>query len=432
MIYEIFGENIADRGWDSGRVLMDYAERMWRGEATMDGVLTGLPWDTAFEVADGVAVVPGFANVVVFGTGEGLLLFDTGPELMAPATHKAVRDWRADPVRHAIYSHGHIDHVGGLGPFDAEAGPRPVVIAHEAVPARFARYLRTAGYNEIINRRQFNLPNLRWPREFRQPDLTYRDQHTLDLDGLTVHLRHARGETDDHTWAHVPERDLLLTGDLIIWNAPNCGNPQKAQRFPDDWAVALRAMADLDATLLVPGHGPPIRGADRVRAVLTDTADYLDSLVSQTLRLMNTGARLDEIIHSVRVPERLAGLPYLRPGYDEPEFIVRNIWRLYGGWWDGDPASLKPAPTDRLAIVLAELAGGARPLADRAMRELADGEPRTAAHLAELARHAAPADESVRAAHRAVFTALADSATSTMARGIYRAAAEQPAEREES
>ena len=22
--------------------------------------------------------------------------------------------------------------------------------------------------------------------------------------------------------------------------------------------------------------------------------------------------------------------------YDEPEFIVRNIWRLYGGWYDGN------------------------------------------------------------------------------------------------
>ena len=30
--------------------------------------------------------------------------------------------------------------------------------------------------------------------------------------------------------------------------------------------------------------------------------------------------------------------------YDETEFIVRNIWRLYGGWYDGTPSHLKPAP----------------------------------------------------------------------------------------
>jgi alkyl sulfatase BDS1-like metallo-beta-lactamase superfamily hydrolase len=235
-------------------------------------------------------------------------------------------------------------------------------------------------------------------------------------------LRHARGETDDHLWAHVPELDMVLCGDLFIWNAPNCGNPQKAQRYPAEWAAALRAMAEFGAALLVPGHGPPVVGADRVREALTATAEYLESLLDQTLELMNRGARLDEIIHTVTVPPRLAEKPYLRPAYDEPEFIVRNIWRLYGGWWDGDPASLKPAPPDRLATVLAELCGGAHTLAERAARALTDGEPRVAARLAELAIQAAPTDETVHAMHRTVFAALADAATSTMARGIYRAA----------
>ena len=70
---------------------------------------------------------------------------------------------------------------------------------------------------------------------------------------------------------------------------------------------------------------------------------------------MNAGARLDEIIHTVRPPADLAAKPYLQPVYDEPEFIVRNVWRLYGG----NPAHLKPAPDAVLATALAELAGGA-------------------------------------------------------------------------
>ena len=59
--------------------------------------------------------------------------------------------------------------------------------------------------------------------------------------------------------------------------------------------------------------------------------------------------------------------------YDEPEFIVRNIWRLYGGWYDGNPAHLKPAPEAVLAVEIAELAGGATRLAARAL-ELADAD----------------------------------------------------------
>ena len=82
---------------------------------------------------------------------------------------------------------------------------------------------------------------------------------------------------------------------------------------------------------------------------------------------MNAGARLDEVLHTVRAPAHLVDLPYLRPVYDEPEFVVRNVWRLYGGWWDGNPATFKPAPERDLAGELAALAGGAAALADRAL-----------------------------------------------------------------
>ena len=83
--------------------------------------------------------------------------------------------------------------------------------------------------------------------------------------GETFELHHAKGETDDATWAWVPARRILCTGDLFIWASPNCGNPQKVQRYAKDWAVALRTMADLGAETLLPGHGLPILGVDRVR-----------------------------------------------------------------------------------------------------------------------------------------------------------------------
>ena len=65
---------------------------------------------------------------------------------------------------------------------------------------------------------------------------------------------------------------------------------------------------------------------------------------AQTLALMNVGAPLDRVIHEVEVPAHLGDQPYLRPIYDHPQFLVRNIWRLYGGWYDGEPDHLLPAP----------------------------------------------------------------------------------------
>ena len=58
--------------------------------------------------------------------------------------------------------------------------------------------------------------------------------------------------------------------------------------------------------------------------------------------MMNAGETLDSIIHTVQVPADTLAKPYLRPLYDEPEFVVRNVWRQFGGWWDGAASRLKP------------------------------------------------------------------------------------------
>jgi alkyl sulfatase BDS1-like metallo-beta-lactamase superfamily hydrolase len=182
-------------------------------------------------------------------------------------------------------------------------------------------------------------------------------------------------------------------------------------------------MASRDPELLLPGHGPPIVGADRVRQALDDTAAYLEALERQSLALMNQGASLDQLLAEVGPPPELLDRPYLQPVYDEPEFIVRNIWRLYGGWYDGQPSHLKPASEAAQASEIAALAGGVASLLARAS-ELADaGELRLACHLADWAHHAAPDDPEVRATRGRIYLQRAAAERSTMAVGIFRATA---------
>ncbi len=91
--------------------------------------------------------------------------------------------------------------------------------------------------------------------------------------------------------------------------------------------------------------------------MLGDIAEALEHLAGRTLELMNEGATIDTIIHEVRVPEHLADRPWLAPQYDEPEFVVRNVYRQFGGWWDGNAANLKPARESELASEVVALAG---------------------------------------------------------------------------
>ena len=124
----------------------------------------------------------------------------------------------------------------------------------------------------------------------------------------------------------------------------------------------------------------------------------------------------------MKVPSEVLEKPYLRPLYDEPEFVVRNIWRLNGGWWDGVASHLKPAPNADLGAEIASLAGGPDVLMRRAM-ELLDSDIRLACHLADLAGWAAPDDPAIHADREAVYEQRRNVEKSLMSKGIFKAAA---------
>ncbi|MGF1466439.1 MAG: alkyl sulfatase dimerization domain-containing protein [Sandaracinaceae bacterium] len=406
-------------------------EDLYEGPFSVNRVTTELS-----EVADGVAVVEAFSHVVAFATEAGLLLFDTSLEAFGPMIRGAIRRWSEAPVDTIAYTHGHVDHVGGAATFLAEAREadrsEPAVVGHEGVLPRFERYDRTNAWNRIINQRQFATigggvmgvaPGGRWgPSVWVPPTRTFRDRLDLEVGELAVELHHARGETDDHLWAWVPSHRAIVAGDFVTWVFPNAGNPQKVQRYPAEWARALRTMAGLEADLLLPAHGLPVGGAARIRQLLGDLATVLEHLVEGTLTAMNAGATLNDVIHDVQPPAELMDRPYLRPVYDEPEFVVRNVWRLYGGWYDGNPAHLKPSRVGVLASELARLAGGPGRLAARA-RELAEHDPRLACELVELAAQAAPEDPAVHAARAEVYRTRRDGELSLMAKGVFAEAA---------
>lgn len=409
----------------------ELAEKLWNGEiTTYENHPFSAGGDTE-EIADRTMFLRMFANVTAFETDDGLVLIDTGIFFNQAQTHQAVRRWSEQRLDTAVYTHGHVDHVFGVPPFVEEAKGKgwqaPRVVGHKAVAERFDRYILTAGYNTVINQRQFG-GKAEWPTSYTYPNVTYDAALSLSVGGTRFELHHARGETDDHTWVWVPERRVLCPGDLIIWVAPNAGNPQKVQRYAKDWAQALREMASLNAAVLSPGHGIFVEGEERVRRILLDTAEYLQSLHDQTITLMNQGATLDTIIHTVRPPAHLVDRPYLHPVYDEPQYIVRNVYRLYGGWYDGNPAELKPAPESQQAAEIVRFAGGLQPLLDRARELMDQGDLRLACHVIEWAVKAFPDDPSAHELRAAIYGARVQQEAATMTKGVFRGAERESTE----
>ncbi len=132
---------------------------------------------------------------------------------------------------------------------------------------------------------------------------------------------------------------------------------------------------------------------------------------------MNSGKWLEDIIRDIDWPS--TDKPWLHPIYDHPEFIARNVYRLYGGWWNGDPADMLPAHSEEIAGALIGAVGSA-PILDRARAAQAAGDLQLACHLADFVRKGDPDNKEGWELWRDLFTARAAAEQSLMARGAFK------------
>ncbi len=365
---------------------------IWDADNTSAGLRGTQTADTARieTMADDIHLLPGFGNVGVAITGDGVVMVDTGAIAASQALFDRLRQLTNEPVKYIIYTHGQADHAANAGAILAHAAqrgdPRPTIIAHSKVLDRMNRYAELHAHNAGINRLQFRippqLPSFPPNDRFIRPDLTYETSLKFRLGQLSFELYHEMGETDDITWVYIPERQAIFSGDLYICSCPNIGNPLKIQRYEVEWANALEHMASFKANVLGPGHGDVLRG-EAVEDCLLMTARALRYLHDEVVRRLNLGQWQEQIVHEVQLPPELANHPALAPVYGCPMYVVQGIYRRYTGWWDGNPSHLAPSHTADIAAEVTALAGSAA-LLTRAENLVSDGQAQLALHLLDF------------------------------------------------
>ncbi len=365
------------------------------------------------EVTEGVFVAQGYdlANTTLIKTAEGNVIIDPG---MTRARAARARDdllaKAPGPTRALIFTHSHIDHVGGAAVWVEErerAGGSPIEIWATAefsehllkqyglfAPTEQRRGARQMGRDiadadvpcSALGRRVDIEGALR--SGLRMPNKVFSGQQTLELGDLSLELVEAHGETHDQLFVWIPERELLLAGDNYYHSFPNLYTIRGTRPRPvDDWIDSLDAMRRRQPAFLVPSHTPPLRGREHILEVLTGYRDAIQWVRDEVVRGSNRGESIETIVARVGLPPHLVDKPYLQELYGQVDWSVRAIFGNELGWFDGGAQHLYPLADEERARREIELMGGPQAVLDAALaaRDAAQGpeaaEARWAVHL---------------------------------------------------
>jgi glyoxylase-like metal-dependent hydrolase (beta-lactamase superfamily II) len=237
---------------------------------------TSAAWAAAPEIEEigpGVSLVRGQftrgiqpdGNSLVLHSPDGTVVIDTGRH--REHTHRVMRVATRDgklPVA-VINTHWHLDHVGGNPKF-RDRYPKATIYASDAINGARKGFL--AGYREqLAGAIAATTPEK--SAAFRAemalidegdklgPDrvITATADHTLGGRRLLIGLE-KNAATEGDVWVLDRVSGILATGDLVTLPVPFLDTAS-----PEGWAAALDRLVKVDAKLIVPGHGEPMRPA---------------------------------------------------------------------------------------------------------------------------------------------------------------------------
>jgi glyoxylase-like metal-dependent hydrolase (beta-lactamase superfamily II) len=238
-----------------------------------------MPVERVVHVATGIHVVRGSnTNWVMISDGGQVTLVDTGyPRDRAHLLRglEAIGHQPGD-VAAILITHAHSDHIGSAEYFH-RTHATPVLTHPLEVPHAQREFLHQVTVGRVLANgwRPGVLPwalhALRAGGRSETPVTRPRPfpgEGALDLPGHPVPVP-TPGHTGGHSAFHLPRVGVLITGDALMTahpTSPHKGPQLLPRMFDADRTRALEslsALANLEADLLLPGHGPVHHGSAR-------------------------------------------------------------------------------------------------------------------------------------------------------------------------
>lgn len=295
------------------------------------------------------------ANAAIVDLGESLLLVDS--HITPAAAWVLLRELSPltpKPVRYVVNTHFHFDHIHGNQVF----GDEVEILGHETtydvvasggsvsgtawdafvgtLPEQIATLESRLEAAAETDRAEI-ADALARTRAYQEataaitpvpPTMTLERRMTLHRNGKEIQLLfRGLGHTGGDVVTFLPEEKVLITGDLVPFGLPFMGDG-----YPE-WGATIRAFAELDFDLVLPGHGPPFED----KAKLEYLAAYLDDFWSQAEAAHAEGVSAEEAAGSIDLSVHAEHFPSMAMS-GAPLVAVERAYRLF------DARALTPDP----------------------------------------------------------------------------------------
>jgi glyoxylase-like metal-dependent hydrolase (beta-lactamase superfamily II) len=213
----------------------------------------------------------GDPNTGIIVGDDGVLVADTqATPAMAQDVIRRIREVTDKPVKYVVLTHYHAVRVLGASAYK----PQQIFASQDT-------------YDLIVERGEQDKASEigRFPRLFRDvesvpagmtwPTVTFSGKMTLWMGKLEVQLLQlGRGHTKGDTVVWLPQDRVLLSGDLVEFDA----TPYAGDAYFQDWPKTLDNIGKLKPRALVPGRGPALIGEDQVAKGLEVTRAFVSDL----------------------------------------------------------------------------------------------------------------------------------------------------------
>jgi len=244
-------------------------------------------------------------------TSKGVVMIDT-PQIPTDAVKWRQEITKFGPIIYIINTEPHSDHFSGNYFFEG------TVVAHEGTREAILK-TSVQQYNDML--KQIDPPSLSLVENysFRPPTITLTDKLTLYIGKHTFELINFPGHTPFQTPVYVPEEKVLFTSDNVVYKTMPFITPQS---LPFEWIESLKKMQELDARVLVPGHGNICD-----KTYLPEMIGSIQGWIDAVSDAINKGMSLGEAQNSVSLLDRYPPSPM--PAERITELQRMNVARVY-------------------------------------------------------------------------------------------------------